>query len=259
MPAPALRADLKLVPYEQLVRVYEPTMQRFVQLYPIECHIAQLMNGSRTIDELTALARQFNPSVATAVVQKLIGDLACAGLLVVRASQPSLPAQAGEIEWADVDGADANTVLERSSLVSPHDDAFEIPRGQPTLRVVPPPAPHVPVDDPATVLSPTDDDDWPEPEKPAVADDDWPEPEPAARTSSPVIADRMSAANIAHQEQEALWKDAHARKWHQRTWPRRSRVIASAFGSSSSSTTHRACSRRTCRATERSRLGAVRC
>ena len=197
-------------------------MQRFVQLYPIECHIAQLMNGARSIEELTALARQFNPSVTPSVVQKLIGDLAGAGLLVVRASQPSqpsqpsLPAQAGEIEWAEVDGADANTVLERSSLISPNDDAFEAPRVQQNLRVVPP----VQIADPATVSS-SEDDDWPEPENPAANDDDeWPEPDAPERTSAPVISDRVSAAVIAQQEQEELWNHAHARRWHQRTWLR---------------------------------------
>ncbi len=187
-------------------------MQRYVQLYPIECHVAQLMNGTRSIEELTALARQFNPAVTPAAIQKLIGDLEGAGLLVTRSSAPLLPMKSGEIEWADVD--DANTVLERASLIAPNEDVFEPPR--PALRVVPAPSP-VEVEDPATVLSSDADDDWPEPEQPAAADDDWPEPE---APSAPAIESRVSAAHIAQQEQEELWKDAHARKWHQRTWLR---------------------------------------
>ena len=224
---PTLRADLKLVPHEQLVRFYEPTMQRFVQLYPLECHIAQQMNGARNLDELTALARQFNSNVTRAVIEKLVRDLSAAGLLV---AQPAAPTSEREIEWADVDNDE--TVLERSSMLAPNDDVFEA-RPQPNLRVVPalPPQSRTVV---GIVPSPS-----PFPDQTVVAadaedDEDWPEPEQQAPSDAKAIdsfpASRASAANIADQEQEELWKDAHARKWHQRTSVRFLAVVGLVIG-----------------------------
>lgn len=221
------------MPHGQVVRFYDPTGEHFVQLWPLETHIAQQMNGQRTITELAELARQINPTVTPAVVMKLTSDLSRAGLLV--SAQPR-ERFSGDIQWADVDNA--ATVLERASVLAPDGDVFASsppPPPLPQLRVVPP----VPeLDEPNTILQPVedadleddnsdDDDDWPEPVAPAKSaapapadDDDWPEPD-APQTAKPAApAAAPAPSEIANQEQEALWQHASARKWHQRTWLR---------------------------------------
>ena len=224
---PALRGDLKLAPNDNVVRFYEPSGQRFVQLWPLETHIAQLMDGQRTINELVELARVFNATVTRAVVEKLVDELFRAGLLVTPKARERL---SGEIKWTD-DDHNAATVLERASILG-ESDVFASsppPPPGPNLRVVPSPA-SIDDDTPNTILQVIDDDDdWPEPIAPAAAtsaaaaaaaaaapdDDDWPEPEqPAALpTAQPVAA----PSQIAAQEQEELWKHAHGRRWYHRT------------------------------------------
>jgi len=79
---PALRVDVRFVPQDHnFIRLFEPTMQRYLQLDRLECHLARLMNGQRSLDELTGIARQFKPDITREELEALVMNLNGAGLL----------------------------------------------------------------------------------------------------------------------------------------------------------------------------------
>lgn len=79
---PALRGDVRFVPQDHnYIRLFEPSMQRHVQLDRLECHLARLMNGQRSLEELTNIARQFKPDVTREFLESLVMNLNGAGLL----------------------------------------------------------------------------------------------------------------------------------------------------------------------------------
>jgi multidrug resistance efflux pump len=118
--APSLRVDVRFAPQsDQFVRLYDPKSQRYVQLYPLECHLAQIMNGHRGLDELTTIAQQFNSEITRDMVERLVINLNAAGLL----SAPAGPrtAATGEpqtlLKWqTDQDGPFQREPILESSL-----------------------------------------------------------------------------------------------------------------------------------------------
>jgi multidrug resistance efflux pump len=81
---PALRLDLRFVRSNNvagLFRVCDPHSQQFVELYELECMVAQSINGERTVSDLLIFARSYNPAITTAQIELLIVHLLEAGLL----------------------------------------------------------------------------------------------------------------------------------------------------------------------------------
>ncbi|MEJ7602115.1 MAG: mandelate racemase/muconate lactonizing enzyme family protein [Kofleriaceae bacterium] len=130
--APALRPDVRFVAHDhQFIRLYEPTMQQFVQLDRLECHLARLMNGQRGLEELTSIARQFKPEVTQEALEQLVMNLNAASLIDhapvppavqpppprARPSQPPPPPQLQPSRPIEVERQD----LEESTLATPVD------------------------------------------------------------------------------------------------------------------------------------------
>jgi HlyD family secretion protein len=81
---PALRLDLRFVRSNSvagLFRVCDPLSQQFVELYELECMVAQSINGERSVSDLVIFARSYNPAITTAQIELLIVQLLEAGLL----------------------------------------------------------------------------------------------------------------------------------------------------------------------------------
>ena len=215
---PTLRVDVRFVPHDaRSVRLYESTMQRFVQLDQLECHLAQLMDGRRSLDELTEIAQRYNSTFTRHVLERLVSQLNTLGLLDRAA--PAAPA--GHRPWSpssdeadpfsevseDLDGP---TVLTSASMIESGPVAVA------PLRLVPPPPPSpmafAAVQPPPDVVLPPE----PAPAPPPVF---APAPAPAPAPTPVPAPFRPSAAQIAVEEQEEVLKQ-HARRWHQRTWLR---------------------------------------
>lgn len=81
---PALRLDLRFVRSDNvagLFRVCDPRSGLFLELYELECMVAQSINGERSVAELTAFARSYNPAITTPQIELLIVQLLEVGLL----------------------------------------------------------------------------------------------------------------------------------------------------------------------------------
>ena len=102
-------------------------MQRHVQLDRLECHLARLMNGQRSLEELTTIARQFKPDVTREFLESLVMNLNGAGLLdrerstipppveavpIAQAPVAQAPIAQPQIERADLDEATVSTPVE---------------------------------------------------------------------------------------------------------------------------------------------------
>ncbi|HEU0037037.1 MAG TPA: HlyD family efflux transporter periplasmic adaptor subunit [Kofleriaceae bacterium] len=74
---PPLRIDLRFVrsSVAGLFRIVDPNTGKFVELYELECLVAQAMDGQRTIDDLTAFARMYNPTIARRQIELLLVQL----------------------------------------------------------------------------------------------------------------------------------------------------------------------------------------
>src|SRR5262249_38354193 len=81
--APALRRDLKFFrgTMPSVVVAADPVTNKRHQLYEIECMVAQEMDGTRTIDQLTERAKLYLSSVDRAQVEKLILQFAALGMI----------------------------------------------------------------------------------------------------------------------------------------------------------------------------------
>src|SRR5437016_14316392 len=79
--APMLRVDVRVVPHGNCVRIYENSMHRFVEMSRIDCRIAQLMDGTRGLDELFAIGTALHSLFTRATLECLVVNLNTAGLL----------------------------------------------------------------------------------------------------------------------------------------------------------------------------------
>jgi multidrug resistance efflux pump len=75
--------DLRLVRGDAtgLFRLCDPQNGKFVELYELECLVAQAMDGQRTLNNLTAFARNYNPAITQSQIEKLLMHLLHLGLL----------------------------------------------------------------------------------------------------------------------------------------------------------------------------------
>jgi multidrug resistance efflux pump len=87
---PALRLDLRFVRSTEtgLFRVCDPKTQKYVELYELECLVAQAMDGEHSSDDLTALAQTYNPEITPEQVEELIVQLVRLGLLEDEPTKP---------------------------------------------------------------------------------------------------------------------------------------------------------------------------
>jgi len=90
---PALRLDLRLVRGRdgKTFRLCDPRTQQFVELYELECLVAQALDGDRSLEELTLVARSYNPTIQPAAVESLVVQLLHIGLL----EEPPEPTKPG--------------------------------------------------------------------------------------------------------------------------------------------------------------------
>lgn len=255
--APALRADVRFVPHrDQFLRLYDPTMRQYVQLYRLECHIAQLMNGQRSLDELTAIAQRFSSEITREAIEYFVVNLNAVGLLDRSSAPAPLPGEGqggpDALEWQSGD----SQAFVRPPILAQPAPVAPPPTPVPHLRVVNTSTYQIP-DQPtllseADALSNLDDDDMPdfdaalsgvqslpqaeeaehadETEQPdEAAAEAAPEGEEAPADGEEPVADGSEEApadggltpeEIAAQEQEALLAQERTRAWHQKTWVR---------------------------------------
>ncbi|MEJ7598948.1 MAG: efflux RND transporter periplasmic adaptor subunit [Kofleriaceae bacterium] len=199
---------------EQSVRLYEPSMQRFVQLDQLECHLAQLMDGRRSLDELTDIAQRYNPSATHHLLERLVSQLNALNLL--DRQHAAAPAPVGHRPWSPsseeadpfTEDFDGPTVLTSAAMI----DSGPMPVA--ALRLVPPPGPS-----PRAFDAPLPPPGYEIPDTAAAPAPMPVEPVPAPPPAPVPMPFRPSAAQIAVEEQEEVLKQ-NARRWHQRTWLR---------------------------------------
>src|SRR5882724_10165653 len=80
---PALRRDLRAVRSNDspMCRLHDPRTGKFVELYEPEYRVARAMDGKRSGDDLTALARLGNPAVTSDQIRALVVQLLQLGAL----------------------------------------------------------------------------------------------------------------------------------------------------------------------------------
>jgi len=88
---PALRLDLRFVRGKDSTafRVTDPKSLQFVELYELECLVAQAIDGTRSINDLTAFARAYNGTIRREQVELLVLQLANLGMLEDTDDHPS--------------------------------------------------------------------------------------------------------------------------------------------------------------------------
>jgi len=62
-------------------RLCDPQTTKFVELYELECLVAQALDGQRSLEDLTVIARTYNPSIQQNAVAALVVQLLEVGLL----------------------------------------------------------------------------------------------------------------------------------------------------------------------------------
>src|SRR5688500_13812989 len=81
---PALRLDLRFVRSSSVAGLFrgcDPHSLQVVELYELECMVAQSINDERTVSDLLIFARSYSPAITTAQIELLIVHLLEAGLL----------------------------------------------------------------------------------------------------------------------------------------------------------------------------------
>lgn len=82
-PVPALRMDLRFVRDKDSgrFRLCDPESGKFIELFELECLIAQAIDGERSFRELGEIARVYNESITDEQVESLVSQLSSLGLL----------------------------------------------------------------------------------------------------------------------------------------------------------------------------------
>ncbi|MBC7976462.1 MAG: biotin/lipoyl-binding protein, partial [Myxococcales bacterium] len=220
-----------------MFRLLDPFTGKFVELYELECIIAQAIDGERTTDDLTRFACTYNPAITRRQIDALVRQLLHLGALQDEPTAPGLgkvialpvannPAdefsafrnelaleqQPGEpLGWTDHPMG-----LRRPPLVHP---AGRVPDQQLGLG-----SHHMgamPETFGDTVLSPVgadlfddDDDDHVQQGAAPAAPEAEAEAEAEPSAPSPATPETVEA------EQASMWQDAQATKvrWYQRRW-----------------------------------------
>ena len=134
---PALRMDLRFVrsKTQGLFRVCDPITLKFVELGELECLVVQTSDGQRSIDELLAFAKNYNPAITRAQIEHLFVQLLDVGLLELETSQSGgkvipLPLPQGT-PGADEFQAFRNEIvldLQRSNVLEWAENTAPVPR-----------------------------------------------------------------------------------------------------------------------------------
>ncbi len=242
--APLLRADIRFVPHgEHHVRLYDQTQQHYVQLYRLELHVAQLMNGRRGLDEITAIACQYNHELSRTDIERLVMNLNLVGLLDRASTPPPLPNTPPDLlSWQ----SQAAPGISRLPILVASPTALALPDRPSSaispLRGVPPPGAYEQGLDDATQMDGTTDlggelaaelgdglDDPPAPQDEAAPAAEEAAEEEADQAEEAPAEEQPSPEEIAAQEQEQLLQ-AERKRWHQRGWVRALLVLAVVVG-----------------------------
>ena len=122
-----LHPDVRIVPHEDLFRIYGVRDDQFVTVGPVQLQIAQLMDGRHPLPHLLAIAQRTRPQFTAQVLEVLVADLRAAGLL------------AEELDELD----------EHDTVLAPYDDNLQDAAPNPFLRVVRDASPAAPIPAPA--------------------------------------------------------------------------------------------------------------
>lgn len=89
MPNPTVNPVILLSPVEGGYVAYDPALDNLHQLNPIAALIAELCDGSKSVDEITALIRPLAPDQEPDAIARWIDEGMKAGLLVWEGSEPA--------------------------------------------------------------------------------------------------------------------------------------------------------------------------
>lgn len=184
---------------------------RWVDLPPLDCLIAQQMDGSRSVLWLTQFARQYDQAIESQKIEQLILDLHARDLVFAQA----LPA-AVQKEGKIVPLPTRRPVDEYEELREDLFDVFDEDPEDPTVsggfganRA------HAGGGGPEQGMEPARHAAAePEAEPAEPPPEAEPEAEPAPQEAQPETPEGVEA------EQQALWQEMRKVKWHQRTWVR---------------------------------------
>ncbi|HLU64858.1 MAG TPA: biotin/lipoyl-binding protein, partial [Kofleriaceae bacterium] len=234
---PVLRQDLVFTPdpATRQVRMSIGHGPAGLVLGELECFVAQQMSGTRSLEELVAFARQYRPSFDRTDLEGLLVALHARGMLLDPSARAAVPppvpgfrAPAEEDDFSDETMPDwsmgADPLLARGSGVARHVDVAPPNAGSwPAATPVPDPpdAAHAPAD-PSVVVddryAPGGQADGHSGDHPGAYADAQPHGygEPQG-DEQPVEEPPEPDGAEAEQEQEEIWQEARAVKWHQRT------------------------------------------
>src|SRR4051812_18938488 len=91
MPNPKVNPTMLISPVEDGYVAYDPVLDRLHQLNPVAALLTELSDGSRSLDDITALAEPFLPPGESAAVARWIAQAREAGLLVDGTDQAAAP------------------------------------------------------------------------------------------------------------------------------------------------------------------------
>jgi multidrug resistance efflux pump len=209
--APILRSEVAFAPTAggTLIRLSYDGGSRWVDLSPLDCLIAQQMDGSRSVLWLTQFARQYDQAIEVQKIEQLILDLHARDLVFEKA----LPA-AVQKEGKVVPLPTRRPVDEYEELRDDLFDAFDEDPEDPTVAggfgAHRPRAgfggPEQGMEQARHAAA--------EPEAEPAEPQPEPEAEPAPQEAQPETPEGVEA------EQQALWQEMRKVKWHQRRWVR---------------------------------------
>ena len=176
------------------MRIFEPESQLYLRFYRLEAYIAQQMDGQRSLDELTAIAQQFNEEISRDVVERFTVHLNNASLLLPSDDAPPVDP---ELEAAP----DALTWFAAEQETTVRDPTLAVSEGG---------------------LEPPFDAAEPALEAELEAEEE-------AAESEATEAAPETPADVAEKEQAQLWSE-RTKKWHQRSSVRALVVLTALAG-----------------------------
>ncbi|HTE49409.1 MAG TPA: efflux RND transporter periplasmic adaptor subunit [Kofleriaceae bacterium] len=222
--APRLISDVQIarLPDQERVRVWYDGSRKWVDLQPLDCLIAQQMDGARSLDELTRFARQYDQSIERGNIERLVIDLHTIGLVFRDSHGPGQPEpKEGKIvplptrrtpvdEFSAlredlVDVFSDDTTVDWQGAGGPYGRLLAGQGGAAFAR--PAPGPDA---EPETFVQGHPQGWSVYDRQPDAVPEAEPDPEPEAPPETPSTPEAVEA------EQEQLWDEMRAVKWHQR-------------------------------------------
>src|SRR5215813_2325087 len=91
MPNPTINPAILLSPVETGYVAYDPTADRLHQLNPVAALLAELCDGTRSVNDIRALAGPFMPDGNVDAIDRWIDSATTAGLLTSQGSDSAAP------------------------------------------------------------------------------------------------------------------------------------------------------------------------